>query len=132
APAGRGHPARLTSLYEQRDEMSLSGRALLLWAAAQAGQKTLVPPLEKTLEAALVPRGARTELSLGPGAVESSAFASPARTQAFVLGALLAANPKHPLLLGLVLSLLDQRKNGAFGSTQESAFALLSLAEFQR
>lgn len=129
---GRGDAARLNSLYEKRETMSISERALLLWAAAQAGQKALVSPLEKAVEAALVPRGARTELSLGPGAFEASPFASPTRTQAFVLGALVAANPKHPLVPGLVLSLLDQRKNGAFGSTQESAFALLSLADFQR
>lgn len=130
AELGAGDPARVNTLYENRAKMPPFARSFLLWSAAITKQKNIVQPLLREVEASLVLRGDRVELSPSAGAPDLSPFSSPVRSHAITLGAMLAAQPKHPLLDGLVRSLLDQRRNGSWGSTQESAFSLLSLALF--
>jgi uncharacterized protein YfaS (alpha-2-macroglobulin family) len=57
---------------------------------------------------------------------------SSTRTNALVLRAMLAARPNHPLAARLVKGLLDARKGGKWGTTQESAYALLAIDEFRK
>lgn len=131
AKLGAGDPARVNALYERRGEMPAFARALLLWTAALNKQERVVAPLLREIEATLVPRGDRVELAPPAGAPENDPFSSQVRSHAMTLGAMLVAQPGHPLSDGLVRSLLDQRRNGTWGSTQESAFSLLALALFQ-
>ena len=57
---------------------------------------------------------------------------SPTRTSAIVLRALLANDPKHPLVTPLVRGLLAVRRGGTYRTTQENAFALLALDAYRR
>ena len=57
---------------------------------------------------------------------------SESRTTGLVLRALLALNPKHALGSKLAMGLLAQRKGGTWRSTQETAWALLSLDDYRK
>jgi alpha-2-macroglobulin len=59
-------------------------------------------------------------------------FDSSTRTNAMVLSALLSVNPKHPLAERMARGLLAERRGGTWGSTQETAYALLALDSYRR
>ena len=60
------------------------------------------------------------------------ALRSPARETAFLLSALLDVEPKSPLVGPLVDRLRTYRADGRWGTTQENAFAILSLGKYAR
>ncbi|HEX2733139.1 MAG TPA: Ig-like domain-containing protein [Polyangiaceae bacterium] len=87
--------------------------------------------LQAALEAGIRLNGNRASIVGGDYSLYKYVFDSETRTQAMVLSALLAANPKHPLAESLARGLLDQRKGGQWRSTQETAFALLALDRYR-
>jgi len=128
-----GHPdvGSLQALLDLRSKMPVFARALLLWALADAKQDQAAALLGQELETLVTVRGNRAEIAEPPGEWRNY-FASTARLHALVLGALLANDPKTELAPPLVRSLLEARRGGAWATTQEAAFALLSLDAYAR
>ncbi len=132
---GHGDPHSLHALFEKRQQMPVFSRFLLLWAAAEElkdEEGPLIKTLLHELESLISLRGNRAEISWPHGEETRKYMGSNTRLHALALNALLAAKPDHALAANLVRALLDARKGGKWGNTQESAFSLLALnAYFQ-
>jgi len=131
AQIGKPDPAGASALVELRRELPLESRALLLWTLATLKLDGARKLLLAELESSLTIRGNRVEVEIDQ-ALDPRGLSSGVRAQAMTLSALLAARPDHPLAAGLVRGLLDARRGGSWQSTQESAFALLSLDAYGR
>lgn len=134
ATLGWPNPGALNVLYDARAGQRVSAQAALLHAMAKseinaAQIKALTKEIESRLRVG--PNGVDVDESDGDryGAI----LESPTRTQAMVLRALLAADPKNALAPRLARSLLARRQtDGAWRSTQENTWALLALADYRR
>jgi uncharacterized protein YfaS (alpha-2-macroglobulin family) len=81
-----------------------------------------------------------SRLRIGPNEVlvdgddgrDNGALESNARTLAMALRAFLAVDPRHPLAARMARGLLAMRRDGAWRTTQEDAWALLALADYRR
>lgn len=120
-------------LFARRQELPVFARALLLHAAASG------PPdggnagvLSRELESLISLRGNKAEVQSGDETGFESAFDSKARTEALVLWALLASNPKHPFGAPLAQGVLERRALGTWRNTQETAYALLALDAYRQ
>jgi alpha-2-macroglobulin len=130
AMIGASDPGYLNRAYEARARQPLSSQALLLHAMATAHMQTA--------ELQRLSREIEQRLRVGPGEAvadeggDENILDSPARTTAFALRALLAADPRHPLAPRLARGLLGLRRNGAWRSTQENLWALIALEDYRR
>ena len=123
-------------LFERRQDMALFGRALLAQAEAAASrdaQRAKSPRLsalidELLAEAKVSPRG--VQIVEANAANYAPLFSSDTRTTAIALSAVLAARADHPYAPGMVRTLLAARRGGRWRSTQETAFALMALADY--
>ncbi len=84
----------------------------------------LVAEAKETDEEAYWPTG------LEDGAYHQKTMASTTRTTALVLDALVRVEPGHPLVPKAARWLLGQRQGKSWGTTQETAYALLALADY--
>jgi len=132
---GEKPTAYLNNLYDNRKELAVFGKALLLSAVARLeprdGEKmieTLVDELGNQIHQ--TGRLAKVEENLGDG--YAPLFHSNVRSTAMVLDALLVARPEHPLVEKLTRYLLEVRKEGRWGNTQESAYSLIALQRYYR
>src|SRR5262249_47685990 len=113
-----------------RDRLPPSGQALLLHALALAGREPEAQrDLARSLEAALRLDGPAARAVVADPA---SSFESDTRTTAMILRAFVAHAPDHPLVPRLARGLLSLRHNGSFRTTQDAAWALLSLDALRR
>ena len=120
-------------LLEQGERMPLFGRALLLDALAVGkAPATLRDPLARDVSNRLRISGDSAYVAENVGDEYAPLMDSPTRTSAIVLRALLANDPKHPLVTPLVRGLLNQRRGRGYRTTQENAFALLALDAYRR
>ncbi len=132
ARLGHHDPATINALVELLPQMDVEAQLFLAWAAALDGTKAHQELLLKRVSSALTPRGNRVEVAAPHGDFRAETLGTPLRLHSLTLSALLALSPNHPLAAGLVRALLDARKGGQWGSTQESAFALLALDAYRR
>src|SRR6185503_3915673 len=132
AELGAPDAGGVNRLFERRQKLPLFGKALLLHAAIASKLGSDVPAeLQRELDGSLHVNGDRA-LAVDDARGEYGALLdSEARTQAMVLRAL-TARGKHPLLTELARGLLGSRKQGRFRTTQEGAWALLSLDDYRR
>jgi uncharacterized protein YfaS (alpha-2-macroglobulin family) len=135
AELGRPVPRALAELLAHRDELPLFARALLvlaLHAQPEAEPRLTAATLAEELlgNLAELPRTAHVSEKL-PYSLESL-FHSATRTDAMVLLALLRTQPSHPAVAKLARGLLERRSGGGGGwrNTQETAYAVLALAEY--
>ncbi len=132
AELGAPDAGGVNRLFERRKELPLFGKALLLHAAVGSKLGSDVPSeLERELVNSLHLDGDRAVALEDASADYDLLLSSQARTQALVLRAL-AARGKHPLLAQLARGLIGSRKQGHFRTTQEGAWALLSLDDYRR
>jgi hypothetical protein len=133
ATLGWANPGALNVLYDARSGQRLFAQALLLHAMAKADMS---PPQQKTLTHEIESR-----LRIGANEIDvdeedtdkyAPLLDSHARTMAMVLRALVAADPHHPLAARLARSLLGLRRDGAWRTTQENAWALLALSDYRK
>lgn len=110
---GEPDPARARALL---DEVPLAEqpREVLGWLWP------LVPPAD--LEAELARSGEEGQ--------DFVTLSSPARAEAVALESLLQVRPESPLVAQLVRGLLDRRRQGRWGNTQENCFGLLALNRY--
>jgi hypothetical protein len=133
AEAGQADPGRITKLAEEKDKLPLFARAELLHAAVLSkSDAKLIASLVTDLEAHVRIDAGVAKAVGNDGDRYAVLMDSDARTSAMVLRGLLAAKPDHPLAARLAMGLLAVRKGGAWRSTQETAWALLSIDDYRR
>lgn len=133
ATLGAPDPGYMSTLFEERAEMPVFARALLLHAMAVSKQpRADVDTLTRELENGLRVEANRAYFAENLGDDYAVLMDSPARTTAIVLYALLEARPDHPLAARLARGLLAERDGGTWRSTQETAFSLLALDAYRR
>jgi uncharacterized protein YfaS (alpha-2-macroglobulin family) len=130
---GQPDPEYVSQLFEHRKELPAFARAFLLHAAARGAQAAeVVPVLQRELESLVTLHGEKAQIEEPHADQFAEQFDSAARTEALVLWALLAAEPRHTLAPALARGLLERRAAGHWRSTQESAYALLALDAYRR
>jgi uncharacterized protein YfaS (alpha-2-macroglobulin family) len=117
-------------LFEKRDRLPTFARALL----AVALHNTAPDDSRLThMKIALFKTGKAIRAGQQKqGPLLQEVFDSSIRTEAIVLYALAAIAPDHPETALLARHLLDRRRGGRWGNTQENAHALLALAQYER
>jgi len=113
-------------------QMDVESQFLLAWAAASTDAAGIKKQLLDRVQGAITPRGNRAEVTAPAGDAWAARFGSSTRLHAIALSALLSLAPDHPLAAPLVRSLLEARDGGHWENTQESAFALLALHDYQQ
>jgi hypothetical protein len=129
AEAGQPQRGRTIALYDRRDKLETYGTAYLLMALDSLGDEER---RVQTLAEELVSR-ARFDGSTAHWQDQAShawTMSSDTRTTALVLQALVRADPDHPLVERTVHHLMQQRQNGHWRTTQESAVTLIALASY--
>jgi uncharacterized protein YfaS (alpha-2-macroglobulin family) len=133
AEVGAPDTGYMSRLYAERRELPLFAKALLLHAMAISRQKReLVSELAREIENQLRIDGNAAYVGENLGDEYAVLMDSPARSSAMALRAILAVEPDHALGAKLARGLLAARRGGAWRSTQETAYALLSLDEYRK
>ena len=73
---------------------------------------------------------AHWEMGITDGHYREKTMASSLRSTALALDALVQIEPEHPLIVKGVRWLMRQRQGNSWGTTQETSYALLSLADY--
>ncbi|MEW5853843.1 MAG: Ig-like domain-containing protein [Myxococcota bacterium] len=126
---GESVASDLTRLHEKKATLSLDARA---WLAHAAGVGRAAPALKTTLTEDLLahvhqsPKGATVQ-----AAKFEALWGSPTRTQGLVLRALVALQPQHVLVEKVAQGLIAQQVKGRYRTTQEAAWALMALHDYQ-
>ncbi len=123
----------MEKLYQERDGMSLFGRAYLLKALAAAkGNRAMISGLAQDLlnRAKVSPTSVSFEESAG--VASPWIWDSPARTNALILQALAETQPTNALLPRAVRWLVDDQKQGRWRTTQENLYVVDALATYLR
>ncbi|EYF05299.1 Ig-like domain-containing alpha-2-macroglobulin family protein [Chondromyces apiculatus] len=133
AGLGAPDPGRASRAFEERAEMPLFSKALLLHALVLGkGDKAQIDALVTELEGAIRIDGAVARAVVNTGSAYAPLMDSEVRTSALVLRGLLAARPSHALGARLAAGLLAARKGGTWRSTQEAAWSLLALDQYRK
>ncbi len=113
-------------------ELDAFSRAALAIALVELGNETRARELVVglTVEAKVSGEYAHWPTGLQDGAYRQKTMASTTRTTALVLDALVRVEPDHPLVTKAVRWLLGQRQGKSWGTTQETSYALLALADY--
>jgi uncharacterized protein YfaS (alpha-2-macroglobulin family) len=133
ASAGSPDTGYATRWFERREKLPLFAKALLAHAMVTSKMKPedareLMRDFENHLR--VTPTGATVVENLGDA--YAPLLDSEARTTAMALRAMIAIDPKQPLAGRLAKGLLAARNKGTWRSTQETAWALLSLDDYRR
>ncbi|MGB8952800.1 MAG: alpha-2-macroglobulin family protein [Candidatus Aminicenantales bacterium] len=129
---GRPEPSYMETLFQERENLSLFGRALLLKAlhlgkGASSARNTLLQELMNTIK--VTAEHAHFEDDEGG---LNWIYSSNLRTTAFILQTLTEVGSNHPLLPAMAHWLVDRRKAGHWHSTQENFFVFYALNDFYR
>jgi uncharacterized protein YfaS (alpha-2-macroglobulin family) len=132
AMLGAPDPGYMSTLFQERAELPVFAKALLLHAMVVSKQpKTDIDTLTQELENGLRIEANRAYFTENLGDDYAVLMDSPARTTAIVMRSLIAARPDHPLGARLARGLLAERDKGTWRSTQETAFSLLALDAYR-
>ena len=133
AEMGQPQTVAQDALYTNRAPLPLFGKALLLMALHKASPEDLrVTTLTEELLAAIQVDDRTAECRETATYNLDALFQSPMRSQAAVIMALVRVLPRHPLIIKLLRGLLAARVVGGWKSTQENAWAILALRDFNR
>ncbi|MCA9527194.1 MAG: hypothetical protein KC549_12970, partial [Myxococcales bacterium] len=133
ARLGAPERAHARDVFARRDGLALFGKALLTSALVAAGEDGRAETVLDELLAAAQVTPATVHFADADAATHAPLFSSDLRTTAMALQALMAVKPDHVYVSPVVRYLLDARKaGGGYRSTQDAAWALLSLADYAR
>ena len=131
----------LDNLWGRRNDLNAYSRALFTTAALQLGKKDETEVLLRNLENGVI-KGSLPPWSASASAQETAHWGSEGlyyrwseggvEATAFALRALLAANPKHPLVEPVVTWLLKNRRGAQWNNTRDTAIVILVLNEYLR
>ncbi|AKT39846.1 Ig-like domain-containing alpha-2-macroglobulin family protein [Chondromyces crocatus] len=133
AGLGSPDPGRASRVFEQRAELPMFSKALLLHALVLGkGDRGQIDTLVRELESTLRVDGAVARATVNAGNAYAELMDSETRSSALVLRALLAAQPQHPMGARLAAGLLAVRRGGTWRNTQEAAWSLLALDQYRK
>jgi uncharacterized protein YfaS (alpha-2-macroglobulin family) len=133
AENGKADPGYMNRLYEERSKLPLFAKAYLAHAMAVGkGDAQALADLAGDLQGHIRLNGNQAVVTENTGNAYAPLMDSSIRTQALTLRALIAAQPTSATAAQLARGLLAQRKDGRWGTTQESAYALLALDEYRK
>ena len=129
AEMGRGDAGRISTLYDVRERLEAYGKAFLAMAihtmdASDARAATLADDL---VGSAIV---SATGAFWQDQTLDYQTMSTDVRATAIVLDALLQITPDQPLLPNVVRWLMSVRENGAWQTTQENAWSIISLTDW--
>lgn len=137
AAQGKQLEARARALFERRRRLPLFARALLLHALALDGKNRgnsrwveTSRQLLRELEQAVRLDGPTASVVTQSWDLDPAFLDTSTRTTAMMLRALVAAEPRHPLVDPLALGLLAERRHGRFRTTHDAAWALVALGAY--
>ena len=129
------------NLWARRNDLNAYSRALFATAAAQTGRKDETEVLLRNLENGVI-KGSLPPWSASASTQETAHWGSEGHyyrwseggveATAFALRALLAANPKHPLVEPVVTWLLKNRRGAQWNNTRDTAIVVLVLNDYLR
>ncbi len=141
AMLGKPDAGYMSRLYDSREKLPIFAKAWLAHAIAISAQKTgesrasweprtkeLLRTFEQNLR--VTPTGAIVTENVGDK--YAVVLDSDARTTGLVIRAITAIDKEHVLLPRLVKGLLAERKGGTWRTTQETAWALVSMGEYAK
>ena len=114
--------------------MTIYARAWLMEALARVAEKRTeqVEKLYQQIENSVVETTSAVHYAEGKSEHLKLMMHTAERTDAIVLGSLLAVNDESPLIEKTVRGLIRSRVNGRWSTTQANAYALISLSEYYR
>lgn len=133
AQNGAPDPGRVSRLFEERKKLPVFAQALLAHAMVLGkSDRASIDRIVSELEGSLRIDGPHARAVVNTGDRYAVIMDSQARTSALTLRALVAARPAHPMASRLAMGLIADRRGGTWRSTQETAWALLSLDDYRR
>lgn len=152
APSDAGRAAalrtRANAHFAERSKLPLFAKALLAHAMVLLGaDNDRIESIKDELSGSLRLDGRAARAVVAPDARFAALLDSDTRTSALILRALLAARPSqassapqtsrashasHSMARPLALGILEDRRDGAWRTTQEAAWALLALDQYRR
>jgi len=134
AEAGDPVAPMVENLYGRRDQLSTFALALLLETLGLSGRDEAITEQKEDIEKRLFGRAVITsgEVHFEEETGSPGLWASKIRTNAVALKALLRASPDNPHLAPLARWLINARRDGHWGNTQNNALTLLALTESMR
>lgn len=133
AEAGRNEDSHLTRLYSYVDRMPLFGISYLLDAMVSKGEKgQRVDDLVRRLTNAILPEGGSAHVEELTDPYLLYFWNSNVRSTAIALGTLTRHGENEQLVKQMVRWLMQVRKAGRWGNTQENVWAIESLVDYYR
>ena len=133
AEGGRNVDSHLTRLYGYADRMPVFGLAYLYDAMAASGAKgDRAKDLDRRIHNAILPEGGSSHVEELNDPYLMWFWNSNVRSTAIALGSLVRNADDAVLVPGMVRWLMQVRKKGRWGNTQENAMAMESLVDYYR
>ncbi|MBV9496007.1 MAG: Ig-like domain-containing protein [Acidobacteria bacterium] len=130
---GRNEDSHLTRLAGYADRMPLFGIAWLTDAMLMKGEKSdRLTDLQRRLTNAILPEGGTAHVEELKDPYLLYFWSSNVRTTAIALGTLVRGGQDEQLVKRMVRWLMQVRKGGRWGNTQENAWAMESLIDYYR
>jgi len=130
---GRNEDSHINRLYSFVDRMPLFGIAYLLDAMTAKGEKGQRPDdLVRRINNAILPEGGSAHVEELTDPYLLYCWSSNARTTAITLGTLVRDTGDEQLAKQMVRWLMQVRKKGRWGNTQENVWAMESLVDYYR
>ena len=131
ALAGHGDITATQQLLDQPDRLDTFAYASLALALYEMGDTVGAFAMVETLTEAVIAEEGRAHWpgATGDGAYDRKTMASATRNTAIALSAFATIRPGHPLEADIVRWLMSQRRQFGWGTTNETAFAVLGLTD---
>jgi len=131
AIAGKGNREATLAMIPDQEKLDFFSRAALALALQEVGARTQARAVLDALaeEATVTAEGAWWAGESYEGHYYEKTMASTTRTTAMVLDTLVRIRPDHPLIPPTVRWLMAQRRTDGWGSTNETAYAIIALTD---
>ncbi len=128
---GQGDPGRASTLYDVREKLDYYGKALLAMTLDNMSEDKSDPRVQTLVDdmvggAVITATGAHWEEE----GVDFETLNTNTRSTSMVLAALIQIQPDQPLLPRVVRWLMTVREQGHWSTTQENAWAIISLTDW--
>ncbi len=131
--AGRNEDSHLTRLYSYVDSMPLFGISYLLDAMVAKGEKgQRVDDLVRRLNNAILPEGGSAHVEEMADPYLFYYWNSNVRSTSIVMGSLTRHGESEQLVKQMVRWMMQVRRKGRWGNTQENVWAMESLVDYYR
>lgn len=131
--SGRNEDSHLTRLYSYVDRMPLFGISYLLDAMVEKGEKgPRVEDLVRRITNGILPEGGSAHVEELTDPYLLYYWSSNVRSTAIAIGALTRHGESEQMVKQMVRWMMQQRKQGRWGNTQENVWAMESLVDYYR